>query len=258
MVPSPEAKSKRSKKMNNEVEVKSAKVQELEAVAAKCLEPVKARRSEIGQKVEEILTAAVGKSGVKGVAVKMRDAVDRAEVVWLAHDFERFEITFAEEWCGDDIKRVLKVGMGSYGNFDKSEEGQIALHICLGSICAQMREIEAKLAALDWKGLAEAQAVYRDACREVNEQKQAEKVAADNAKCAEAEAQLAAGKFLKYGRNGSNQYYLIEKITPKCVFLKWERNDKAQVIREIVSGKCEVVSAEVAETARAAGQYVRG
>lgn len=33
--------------MNNEVEVKSAKVQELEAVAAKCWEPVKARRSEI-------------------------------------------------------------------------------------------------------------------------------------------------------------------------------------------------------------------
>ena len=245
--------------MSNEVNnQKSAKVQELEAVAEKCWEPVKARRSEIGQKVQEILTAAVGKSGVKGVAVKMSDAVDRAEVVWSAHNFERFEISYREDWSGDDIKRTFKVGMGSYGDFDASEEGQVALHICLGSICAQMREIEAKLAALDWKGLAEAQAVYRDACRAVNEQKQAEKVAADNAKCAEAEAQLAAGKFLKYGRNGSNQYYLIEKITPKCVFLKWERNDKAQVIREIVSGKCEVVSAEVAEAARAAGQYVRG
>ena len=148
--------------MNNEVEVKSAKVQELEAMAAKCWEPVKSRREAIKAQFEEIIKSAVGKSGVKGVAVKMRDAVDRAEV------------------------------------------------------------------------------------------------AADNAKCAEAEAQLAAGKFLKYGRNGSNQYYLIEKITPKCVFLKWERNDKAQVIREIVSGKCEVVSAEVAEAARAAGQYVRG
>lgn len=244
--------------MNNEVSnQKSAKVQELEAVAAKCWEPVKARRSEIGQKVQDILTAAVGKSGVKGVAVKMRDAVDRAEVVWLAHDFERFEITFTEEWCADS-KRVLKVGMGSYGNFDKSEEGQVALHIALGSICAQMREIEAQLIALDWEGLEEVQAVYRDACRAVNDQVQAEKVAADNAKCSEAEAQLAAGKFLKYGRMGSNQYFLIEKITPKCVFLKWERNDKAQVIREIVSGKCEVVSAEVAEAARAAGQYVRG
>ena len=244
--------------MNNEVEVKSAKVQELEAVAAKCWEPVRARRSEIGQKVQEILTAAVGKSGVKGVAVKMRDAVDRAEVVWLAHDFERFEISFREEWCGDDIKRTLKVGMGSYGDFDANEEGQIALHICLGSICAQMREIEAQLNALDWKGLAEAQAVFRTASRAVEEQERIEKVAADKAKFAEAEAQLAAGKFLKYGRNGSDQFYLIEKITPKCVFLKWERNDKAQVIREIVSGKCEVVSAEVAEAARAAGQYVRG
>ena len=243
--------------MNNEVEVKSAKVQELEAVAAKCWEPVKARRSEIGQKVQEILTAAVVKSGVKGVAVKMRNKIDCAEVVWLAHDLERFEISFTEEWCSDR-KRVLKVGMGSYGNFDKSAEGQIALHICLGSICAKMREIEAKLAALDWKGLAEAQAVFSTASRAVEEQERIEKVAADNAKCAEAEAQLAAGKFLKYGRNGSNQYYLIEKITPKCVFLKWERNDKAQVIREIVSGKCEVVSAEVAEAARAAGQYVRG
>ena len=243
--------------MNNEVEVKSAKVQELKAVAAKCWEPVKARRSEIGQKVQEILTAAVGKSGVKGVAVKMRDAVDRAEVVWLAHDFERFEITFTEEWCADS-KRILKVGMGSYGNFDKSEEGQVALHIALGSICANLREIEEQLAALDWKGLEEVQAVYLDACRAVEEQERIEKVAADNAKCAEAESQLAAGKFLKYGRNGSNQYYLIEKVTPKCVFLKWERNDKAQVIREIVSGKCEVVSAEVAEAARAAGKYVRG
>ena len=106
--------------MNNEVNnQKSAKVQELEAVAAKCWEPVKARRSEIGQKVQEILTAAVGKSGVKGVAVKMRNKIDRAEVVWLAHDFERFEISFAEEWCSDR-KRVLKVWMGSYGNFDKS------------------------------------------------------------------------------------------------------------------------------------------
>ena len=243
--------------MNNEVEVKSAKVQELEAVAAKCWEPVKARRSEIGQKVQDILTAAVGKSGVKGVAVKMRDAVDRAEVVWLAHDFERFEITFTEEWCADS-KRILKVGMGSYGNFDKSEEGQVALHIALGSICANLREIENELSALDWEGLEEVAVVYRDACRALNDQVQAEKDAAYNAKCAEAEAQLAAGKFLKYGRNGSNQYYLIEKITPKCVFLKWERNDKAQVIREIVSGKCEVVSAEVAEAARAAGKYVRG
>ena len=243
--------------MNNEVEVKSAKVQELEAVAAKCWEPVKARRSEIGQKVQEILTAAVGKSGVKGVAVRMRDAVDRAEVVWLAHDFERFEITFTEEWCADR-KRVLKVGMGSYGDFDKSEEGQVALHICLGSICFQMREIEAQLTALDWKGLAEAQEVFCTASRAVEEQERIEKVAADKAKCAEAEAQLIAGKFLKYGRMGSNQYFLIEKITPKCVFLKWERNDKAQVIREIVSGKCEVVSAEEAEAARAAGQYVRG
>ena len=243
--------------MNDEVEVKSAKVQELEAVAAKCWEPVKARRSEIGQKVQEILTAAVGKSGVKGVAVKMRDAVDHAEVIWTAHNFERFEISFAEEWCGDR-KRVLKVGMGSYGDFDANEEGQVALHICLGSICAQMREIEAQLTALDWKGLAEAQEVFCTASRAVEEQKRIEKVAADNAKCAEAEAQLAAGKFLKYGRCGSNQYYLIEKITPKCVFLKWERNDKEQVIREIVSGKCEVVSAEVAEAARAAGQYVRG
>ena len=243
--------------MNNEVEVKSAKVQELEAVAAKCWKPVKARRSEIGRKVQEILTSAVAKSGVKGVAVKMRDAIDRAEVVWLAHDFERFEITFTEEWCADS-KRVLKVGMGSYGNFDKSEEGQIALHICLGSICSQMREIEEQLAALDWKGFEEVAGVYRDACRAVNEQERIEKVAADKAKCAEAEAQLAAGKFLKYGRSGSNQYYLIEKITTKCVFLKWERNDKAQIIREIVSGKCEVVSAEVAEAARAAGKYVRG
>ena len=243
--------------MNNEVEVKSAKVKELEAVAAKCWEPVKARRSEIGQKVREILTAAVGKSGVKGVAVKMRDAVDRAEIVWLAHDFERFEITFEEDWCADR-KRVLRVGMGSYGNFDKSEESQVALHIALGSICANLREIENELASLDWEGLAEAQAVFSTASRAVEEQERIEKVAADNAKCAEAEAQLAAGKFLKYGRSGSNQYYLIEKITPKCVFLKWERNDKAQIIREIVSGKCEVVSAEVAEAARAAGQYVRG
>lgn len=243
--------------MNNEVEVKSAKVQELEAVAAKCWEPVKARRSEIGQKVQDILTAAVGKSGVKGVAVKMRDAVDRAEVVWLDNDFERFEISFEEDWCADR-KRVLKVGIGSYGNFDKREESQVALHICLGSICSQMREIEEQLAALDWKGLEEVAGVYSDAFRAVDEQERIEKVAADNAKCAEAEAQLAAGKFLKYGRNGSNQYYLIEKITPKCVFLKWERNDKAQVIREIVSGKCEVVSAEVAEAARAAGKYVRG
>ena len=244
--------------MNNEVNnQKSAKVQELEAVAAKCCEPVKARRSEIGKKVQEILTAAVGKSGVKGVAVKMRDAVDRAEVVWLAHDFERFEISFTEEWCADS-KRILKVGMGSYGNFDKSEEGQVALHIALGSICANLREIEEQLAALDWKGLEEVQAVYLDACRAVDEQERIEKAAADNAKCAEAEAQLAAGKFLKYGRCGRNQYYLIEKVTPKCVFLKWERNDKAQVIREIVSGKCEVVSAEVAEAARAAGKYVRG
>ena len=243
--------------MNNEVEVKSAKVQELEAVAAKCWKPVKARRSEIGRKVQEILTSAVAKSGVKGVAVKMRDAIDRAEVVWLAHDFERFEITFTEEWCADS-KRVLKVGMGSYGNFDKSEEGQIALHICLGSICSQMREIEEQLAALDWKGFEEVAGVYRDACRAVNEQERIEKAAADKAKFAEAEAQLAAGKFLKYGRSGSNQYYLIEKITTKCVFLKWERNDKAQIIREIVSGKCEVVSAEVAEIARAAGQFVRG
>ena len=244
--------------MNNEVNnQKSAKVQELEAVVKRCWEPVKALRSEIGQKVQEILTAAVGKSGVKGVAVKMRDAVDRAEVVWLAHDFERFEITFTEEWCADS-KRILKVGMGSYGNFDKSEEGQVALHIALGSICANLREIEEQLAALDWKGLEEVQAVYLDACRAVDEQERIEKAAADNAKCAEAEAQLAAGKFLKYGRCGSNQYYLIEKVTPKCVFLKWERNDKAQVIREIVSGKCEVVSAEVAEAARAAGKYVRG
>ena len=244
--------------MNNEVSnQKSAKVQELEAVAAKCWEPVKARRSEIGQKVQDILTAEVGKSGVKGVAVKMRDAVDRAEVVWLAHDFERFEITFTEEWCADS-KRVLKVGMGSYGNFDKSEEGQVALHIALGSICANLREIENELAALDWEGLEEVSCVYRDACRAVNDQVQAEKDAAYSAKCAEAESQLSAGKFLKYGRMGSHQYYLIEKITPKCVFLKWERNDKAQVISEIVSGKCEVVSAEVAEAARAAGQYVRG
>ena len=243
--------------MNNEVEVKSAKVQELEAVAEKCWEPVKARREAIKAQFEEIIKAAVAKSGVKGVAVKMRDAVDRAEVVWLAHDFERFEISFTEVWCADS-KRVLKVGIGSYGNFDKSEEGQVALHIALGSICANLREIENELAALDWKGLEEVQAVYLDACRAVNEQKQAENVAADNAKCAEAEAQLAAGKFLKYGRNGSDQFYLIEKITPKCVFLKWERNDKAQVIREIVSGKCEVVSAEVAEAARAAGKYVRG
>ena len=244
--------------MNNEVNnQKSAKVQELEAVAEKCWEPVKARRSEIGQKVQEILTAAVGKSGVKGVAVKMSDAVDRAEVVWLANDFERFGISFTEEWCSDR-KRVLKVGMGSYGNFDKSAEGQIALHIAFGSICANLREIENELAALDWEGLEEVQAVYLDACRAVNDQVKAEKDAAYSAKCAEAEAQLAAGKFLKYGRNGINQYYLIEKITPKCVFLKWERNDKAQVIREIVSGKCEVVSAEVAEAARAAGQYVRG
>ena len=243
--------------MNNEVEVKNAKVQELEAVAAKCWETVKASRSEIGQKVQDILTAAVGKSGVKGVAVKMRDAVDRAEVVWLAHDFERFEITFTEELCSDD-KRVLKLGMGSYGNFDKSDEGQVALHIVLGSICANLREIENELAALDWKGLEEVAGVYRDACRAIDEQVSVEKIAADKAKCAEAEAKLAAGKFLKYGRMGSHQYYLIEKITPKCVFLKWERNDKAQVIREIVSGKCEVVSAEVAEAARAAGQYVRG
>lgn len=245
--------------MNNEVNnQKSAKAKELEAVAAKCWEPVKARRSEIGQKVQDILTAAVGKSGVKGVAVRMRDAVDRAEVVWLANDFERFEISYREDWSCDDIKRTLKVGMGSYGDFDASEEGQVALHIALGSICAQMREIEAQLIALDWKGLAEAQEVFRTASRAVEEQERIEKVAADNAKCAEAEAQLAAGKFLKYGRNGSNQYYLIEKITPKCVFLKLERNDKAQVIREIVSGKCEVVSAEVAEAARAAGKYVRG
>ena len=244
--------------MNNEVNnQKSAKVQELEAVAAKCWEPVKARREAIKAQFEEIIKSAVGKSGVKCVAVKMRDAVDRAEVVWLANDFERFEITFTEEWFADS-KRILTVGMGSYGDFDKSEEGQVALHICLGSICAQMREIEEQLAALDWKGLDEAQAVFRTASRAVKEQERIEKVAADNAKCAEAEAQLAAGKFLKYGRSGSNQYYLIEKITPKCVFLKWERNDKAQVIREIVSGKCEVVSAEVAEAARAAGQYVRG
>ena len=244
--------------MNNEVEVKSAKVQELEAVAAKCWEPVKARREAIKAQFEEIIKAAVGKSGVKGVVVKMRDAVvDRAEVVWLAHDFERFEITFTEEWCADS-KRILKVGMGSYGNFDKSEEGQVALHIALGSICAQMSEIEEQLAALDWKGLEEVAGVYRDACRAVDEQERVEKAAADKAKCAEAEAQLAAGKFLKYGRNGSDKYYLIDKITPKCVFLKWERNDKAQVIREIVSGKCEVVSAEVAEAARAAGKYVRG
>lgn len=244
--------------MNNEVNnQKSAKVQELEAVAAKCWEPVKALRSEIGQKVQDILTAAVGKSGVKGVAVKMRNEIDRAEVVWLANNFERFEISFTEEWCSDR-KRVLKVWMGSYGNFDKSAEGQIALHICLGSICANLREIENELAALDWKGLEEVQAVYRDACRALNDQVQAEKDAAYNAKCAEAEAQLVAGKFLKYGLCGINRYYLIEKITPKCVFLKWERNDKAQVIREIVSGKCEVVSAEVAEAARAAGQYVRG
>ena len=243
--------------MNNEVEVKSAKVQELEAVAAKCWEPVKSLREAIKAQFEEIIKSAVGKSGVKCVAVKMRDAVDRAEVVWLANDFERFEITFTEEWFADS-KRILKVGMGSYGNFDKSAEGQIALHIALGSICANLREIENELAALDWKGLDEAQAVFRTASRAVKEQERIEKVAADNAKCAEAEAQLAAGKFLKYGRNGSNQYYLIEKITPKCVFLKWERNDKAQVIREIVSGKCEVVSAEVAEAARAAGQYVRG
>ena len=244
--------------MNNEVNnQKSAKVQELEAVAAKCWEPVKASREAIKAQFEEIIKAAVAKSGVKGVAVKMRDAVDRAEVVWLAHDFERFEITFTEEWCADS-KRVLKVGMGSYGNFDKSAEGQVALHIALGSICANLREIENELTALDWKGLAEAQAVFRTASRAVEEQERIEKVAADNAKCAEAESQLAAGKFLKYGRSGSNQYYLIEKITPKCVFLKWERNDKAQIIREIVSGKCEVVSAEVAEAARAAGQYVRG
>ena len=244
--------------MNNEVEVKSAKVQELEAVAAKCLEPVKARREAIKAQFEEIIRAAVAKSGVSGVEAIFRDSIDHADIVWLAHDFERFEISFAEEWCGDDIKRVLKVGMGSYGNFDKSEEGQIALHICLGSICSQMREIEEQLAALDWKGLEEVRAVYRDACRAVNDQVQAEKDAAYKTKCAEAESQLAAGKFLKYGLSGRNQYYLIEKITPKCVFLKWERNDKAQVIREIVSGKCEVVSAEVAEAARAAGQYVRG
>ena len=243
--------------MNNEVEVKSAKVQELEAVAAKCLEPVKARREAIKSQFEEIIKAAVAKSGVSGVEAIFRDSIDHAEVIWTAHNFERFEISFREEWCADS-KRVLKVGMGSYGDFDANEEGQIALHICLGSICAQMREIEAQLNALDWKGLAEAQAVFRTASRAVEEQERIEKVAADKAKCAEAEAQLAAGKFLKYGRSGSNQYYLIEKITPKCVFLKWERNDKAQVIREIVSGKCEVVSEEVAEAARAAGQYVRG
>ena len=243
--------------MNNEVEVKSAKVQELEAVAAKCLEPVKARREAIKSQFEEVIKAAVAKSGVSGVEAIFRDSIDHAEVIWTAHNFERFEISFREEWCADS-KRVLKVGMGSYGDFDANEEGQIALHICLGSICAQMREIEAQLNALDWKGLAEAQAVFRTASRAVEEQERIEKVAADKAKCAEAEAQLAAGKFLKYGRSGSNQYYLIEKITPKCVFLKWERNDKAQVIREIVSGKCEVVSEEVAEAARAAGQYVRG
>ena len=244
--------------MNNEVEVKSAKVQELEAVAEKCWEPVKARREAIKAKFEEIIKAAVAKSGVSGVEAIFRDSIDHAEVIWTAHNFERFEISFREEWCGDDIKRTFKVGMGSYcGLFDANEEGQIALHICLGSICAQMREIEAQLIALDWKGLAEAQAVFRTASRAVEEQERIEKVAADNAKCAEAEAQLAAGKFLKYGRNGSDQFYLIEKITPKCVFLKWERNDKAQVIREIVSGRCEVVSAEVAEAARAAGKYVR-
>ena len=245
--------------MNNEVNnQKSAKVQELEAVAAKCWEPVKARREAIKAQFEEIIRAAVAKSGVSGVEVIFRDSIDHAEVIWTAHNFERFEISYREDWNGDDIKRTFKVGMGSYGDFDASEEGQIALHICLGSICAQMREIEAQLIALDWKGLAEAQAVFRTASRAVEEQERIEKVAADNAKCAEAEAQLAAGKFLKYGRSGSNQYYLIEKITPKCVFLKWERNDKAQVIREIISGKCEVVSAEVAEAARAAGQYVRG
>lgn len=245
--------------MNNEVNnQKSAKVQELEAVAAKCWEPVKARREAIKAKFEEIIKAAVAKSGVSGVEAVFHNAVDRAEIIWTAHNFERFEISFREEWCGDYTKRTFKVGMGSYGDFDKSEEGQVALHICLGSICSQMREIEEQLAALDWKGLEEVQAVYRDACRAVDEQERIEKAAADKAKCAEAEAQLAAGKFLKYGRCGSNQYYLIEKITPKCVFLKWERNDKAQVIREIVSGKCEVVSAEVAEAARAAGQYVRG
>ena len=244
--------------MNDEVEVKSAKVQELEAVAAKCWEPVKARREAIKAQFEEIIRAAVAKSGVSGVEAIFRDSIDHAEVVWTAHNFERFEISFREAWYGDDIKRVLKVGMGSYGNFDKSEEGQVALHICLGSICANLREIEAQLISLDWKGLDEAQAVFRTASRAVKEQERIEKVAADSVKCAEAEAQLAAGKFLKYGRSGSNQYYLIEKITPKCVFLKWERNDKAQIIREIVSGKCEVVSAEVAEAARAAGQYVRG
>lgn len=235
------------------VEVKSAKVQELEAVAAKCWEPVKARREAIKASFEAIIKAAVAKSGVKGVAVKMWDAIDRAEVVWLAHDFERFEIIFENEWR-EDSKRVLKVGMGSYGNFDKSEEGQVALHIALGSICANLREIENELAALDWKGLEEVAGVYQDARRAVNEQKKAEKVAADNAKCAEAEAQLAAGKFLKSGRI----YHRIEKITPKCVYLTWGRSDKVQVLREIVSGECEVVSAEEAEAARAAGQYVRG
>lgn len=244
--------------MNNEVEVKSAKVQELEAVAAKCWEPVKARREEIKANFEAIISAAVEKSCVSGVEAIFRDSIDHAEVVWSAHNFERFEISYREDWSGDDIKRTFRVGMGSYGDFDASEEGQVALHIVLGSICAQMSEIEAQLAALDWKGLEEVAGIYRDACRAVNDQVQAEKVAADNAKRAEAESQLVAGKYLKYGRCGSNQYFLIEKITPKCVFLKWERNDKEKVIREIVSGKCEVVSAEEAEAASAAGQYVRG
>ena len=244
--------------MNNEVEVKSAKVQELEAVAAKCWEPVAEKREEIKAKFEEVIAGMIAKSGVEGLAVRMDDsAVDGAEVIWKEHDFERFEITFREEWSADR-ERKLKVGMGSYGNFDMAERGQVALHAALGFICFNMAEVADQFRSLDWEGLEKVEKVYRDARRAVEEQERIEKVAEDNAKCAEAEAKLAAGKFLKYGRMGSHQYYLIEKITPKCVFLKWERNDKAQVIREIVSGKCEVVSAEEAEAARAEGKYVRG
>ena len=82
--------------MHNEVEVKSAKVQELEAVAAKCWEPVKSRLEAIKAKFEAIIRAAVAKSGVSGIEAIFRDSIDHAEVIWTAHNFERFEISFCE------------------------------------------------------------------------------------------------------------------------------------------------------------------
>lgn len=229
--------------MNNEaIEVKSEEVKKLEAAREPIFAAYDKIRKSICEKMLAIVESVVEESGVSGLAIRAADDGRRFDIYNSASEFHKMTIRFDEKFSFDNADDEVEISLGGYGSIT-AENPLLPVMRFAGYVAGKMKSLQAAFNACEWSELKKAKSDLWKADDAIREQEKAERVAERNRKFAAMEKLVVEGAVIKTPMWGERfRLERIEKVTDKCVFLKWNRVKKYDIISQLVAGEIQLAT----------------